>query len=85
MLLLRRGAVVVIGALSEAPGIELAARLEGLDTARLALDLAVGAVEEVGDKGADLVAEAGLGGGEGWLGEELVVLWVCRTRVGLCQ
>lgn len=65
---------VVVVALREAPGVELAARLEGLDTARLALDLAVGAVEEVGDEGADLVAEAGLGGGEGRLGEELVVL-----------
>jgi hypothetical protein len=53
----------------------------------------VGAVEEQGDEGADLVAQGGLGGGEGWLGDELVVLcawligfmvslgcvWVCRA------
>lgn len=36
--------------------------------------MAVGAVEEMGDKGADFVAEGGFCGGEGWLGDEFVVL-----------
>jgi len=35
----------------------------------LALEVLVGAVEEEGDEGADLVAEGGLGGSEGGLGD----------------
>ncbi len=36
----------------------------------------VGTVEKEGDKRADLVAQGGLGGREGWLGDEFVVLFV---------
>lgn len=48
--------------------------LEGLDAAILALNLGVGAGEEEGDVGADFVAQGGLGGGEGGLRDEFVVL-----------
>lgn len=61
-------------------GVEIAPRFQRLDLTCLALDLAVGAVEEVRYEGAYFGAEGGLGCGEGWLGEELVVLvgvYVC--------
>lgn len=58
----------------EPAGVEVGARLEGLDLARLALELAVRAVEEEGNERPDLVAEGGLGGCEGGLGDEFVVL-----------
>lgn len=67
--------VVVTGSPAQPPGVEVASRLERLDAAGLALDLPVGAVEEVCDKGADFVAEGGFGCGEGGLGDEFVVLW----------
>jgi hypothetical protein len=41
----------------------------------LALDLRVCAGEEEGYVWADFVAEGGFGGGEGWLGDEFVVLF----------
>jgi len=56
------------------PRVELGPRLEGLDAAGLALEVLVGAVEEEGDKGADLVAQGGLGGREGGLRDQFVVL-----------
>lgn len=74
----RGGGIVVItlaGAPAQPAGVEVAPRLERLDAARLALDLPVGAVEEVRHEGADLVAEGGFGGGEGRLGDEFVVLY----------
>lgn len=49
--------------------VQVAARLERLDAPRLALDLPVGAVEQVRDEGADLVAQGDLGRCEGWLGD----------------
>lgn len=55
-------------------GVQVGARLERLDAPRLALQVLVGAVEEQRDKGPDLVAQGGFGGGEGWLGNQLVVL-----------
>jgi hypothetical protein len=51
------------------PRIQVGARLEGLDATALALQVLVCAVEEQGDKGADLVAQGGFGGREGWLGD----------------
>lgn len=74
----RGGGIVVVVTLTGAPaqpaGVEVAPRLERLDAARLALDLPVGAVDEVCHEGADFVAEGGFGGGKGWLGDEFVVL-----------
>ena len=58
------------------PRIQLGARFERLDPPGLALEVLVGAVEKKGDKGANLVAQGGLGGREGWLGDEFVVLFV---------
>lgn len=43
----------------------------------------VGAVEQEGDVWADVVAEGGFGGGEGWLGDEFVVLG--RVLAMSCQ
>lgn len=60
----------------QAPRVELRPRLEGLDPPRLPLEVLVCAVEEEGDKGADLIAQGGLGGGEGRLGDQFVVLSV---------
>lgn len=57
--------------------LQLGAGLEGLDAALLALDLRVGAGEEEGDVWADVVAEGGFCGGEGWLRDEFVVLTWC--------
>jgi hypothetical protein len=51
------------------PRIQVGARLEGLDATALALQVLVCAVEEQGDKGADIVAQGGFGGGEGGLGD----------------
>lgn len=68
--------VVIAGSPVQPPGVEVTSRFERLDAARLALGLPVGAVEEVCDKGADFVAEGGFGCGEGWLGDEFVVLRV---------
>ncbi len=53
----------------EPTSIKLGARLEGLDAARLAVEVLVCAVEKEGDEGADLVAQGGLGGREGRLGD----------------
>lgn len=64
----------------EPSGVEIAPRLERLEPARLALDLAVRAVEQVRDEGADFGAEGGFGCGEGGLGKELVVLGVRGQR-----
>jgi hypothetical protein len=51
--------------------------LQSLNAALAALDLALGAVEEEGYKGGNLGAERGFSGGEGCLGNELVVLICC--------
>lgn len=58
------------------PRIELRPRFESLDPPGLPLEVLVCAVEEEGDKRADLVAQGGLGGGEGRLGDQFVVLFI---------
>ncbi len=68
------------------PRVQLGAGFERLDPPGLAIEVLVGAIEKKGDKRADLVAKGGLGGREGWLGDELVVLFVfpaSRARVSL--
>lgn len=54
--------------------LELRPRLQRLNPAILPLELRIGAGQEEGDVGADFIAEGGFGGGEGGLGDELVVL-----------
>lgn len=59
---LGRGGGGVVGA-GETALLQLGAGLEGFDAALLTLDLGVGAGQEQGDVGADVVAEGGLGCG----------------------
>ena len=61
--------------LGKPPLLQLRLCLQGFDPALAALELPLGAVEEEGDEGRDLGAEGGFGGGEGCLGDELVVLF----------
>ena len=48
----------------------------------MTLDLGVGAREEQGDIGADVVAKGGFGRGEGGLGNEFIVLRELALRLG---
>lgn len=71
--------VVSVAAVATAAGrqaalLQVGPRLQRLDAPLDAVDVGVGAVEQDGDGGADLVAQGGLGGGEGGLRDELVVL-----------
>ena len=60
--------------LREAALLQLRARFEGLDATLLALGLGVRAGQQQRDEGGDLVAQGRLGGSEGGLRDEFVVL-----------
>lgn len=70
---------------TQSPRVEVRARLECFDAAGLSFDLALGAVQQVADEGADFVAEGGFGCCEGGLGDEFVVLLSQKVVVVDCQ